>query len=692
MRHPRSSLASSLRAAAESLCGVVVAQNRWPRKINLCVCRLSLYYRSALLICDLPVAHSIRRCRHVSALDDLKAAVAARQDVAAELRAAANQSEQIAQEAREASKAADYAEYVAKSRRHNAELRELGEIRKLRDAEYKDQAANAQAAVKSAEDAENVVAELERTWPPSLGPFPERNPKSARPGSPDEVAVTDTDYAPAVFEALFKNFYSLQDPELTWLEIATRLLTYCYEYRPSASSWVGHDQAKAGRTIYEVELTAATELFDIDRDFFPTQPGDRLKSKLLPSAFATYDHVSALEKVAFEALAASPFKDTRLSLALVARGLAGAIDNLAGSTFIEWFRRNGELTIAEGKPHPVCSHDPSRWLGEQKANTNPAKHPGRELTCTPSLRIAIGPFDYDYILDFNLWNQLGLLGSGPHGLVMAAAQPNLDGGEFHMEYETPPATWGTTPATWYANHGPDDTQLQIDRITRLVDGARAKHAQLIVLPEYAVSDPVYDALEKWLFNATDVLILCAGVSIPDANHYVKNLAWLSVGTPGIRRRVSKSFHAKTSGASLGTIGERILADNKVRIFISQEWSLCVLICIETLDSAIIDELAKIGVNILLVPSMSEKTNGMVGEISELCYKSQAFVAMANGPANWTGSDDLRCEAFFAGPYAKARWSWSKNRAIGAKTPPSDIAYWVFGAASARVTCVQLPSK
>ena len=634
----------------------------------------------------------------MNALDDLKAAVGARQDLAADLRAAANQSKQRAQEAHDASHAADHARLIARAQRlkgvdiPDAKLHELDECRTLRSVEYKKYEENAQAAVKAAEDAENVVAELELTWRPSLGPFPKWDPQSARPVSPDEIALTNIDYAPAVFETLFKGLYLLPDPELTWLEIATQLLTYCYEYRPSTSSWVGHDQAEARRTIFEVELTAATELFDIDRDFFPTQPGDPLKSKLLPSAFATYDHVSALEKMASDALAASPFKDTRLSRALVARGLAGAIDNLAGSTFIEWFRRYGELTIAEGKPHPVCGHDPSRWLVKQKANTNPAKYPGRELTCTPSLRIAIGPFDYEYILDFNLWNQLGLLGSGPHGLVMAAAQPNLDGCEFHMEYETPPATWGTTPATWYANHGPDDTQLQVDRITRLVDGARAKHAQLIVLPEYAVSDPVYQELEKSVFNATDFLILCAGVSIPDSDHYVKNLAWLSVSTPGIRRRVSKSFHAKTSGASLGTIGERIRADNEVRIFISQQWSLCVLICIETLDGAIIDELAKIGVNLLLVPSMSEKTNAMVGEISELCYKSQAFVAMANGPANWTGSDNLRCEAFFAGPYAKATWSWSKSRAIGAKTPPSDIAYWVYRADSARVNCTQLPSQ
>jgi hypothetical protein len=504
--------------------------------------------------------------------------------------------------------------------------------------------------------------------------------------------MNDIDYAPAVFEALFTELYSLKDSDLTWLGIATRLLTFCYEYRPFPSSWVGHDQAETRRTVYNVELSAVAELIAVDRDFFPAQSGDPLHSKPLPSAFATHGHVSALKKAANDALAVSPFSDTRLSRALVARGLAGAIDNLAGSTFMEWFRRDGELTIEEGKPHPVFSHDPSPWLGQEKPNTNPAKYPRRELSRTRRLRIATGPLDYSYVLDFNLWNRLALLGSSPEGLVMAAVQPNLSGEEFCMKWETPPSQPNNTPA-WYANHGPNDALLQVDRITRLVDEARAEHAQVVILPEYAVSGPVFDALEKSsLLDSSAFMVFCAGVTIPDTDDYVKNQAWLRVSTPGVGRQYAVHFHAKTSGASLGPVDERIRAATEVRVFLSQRWSLCVLICIETLDSAIIDQLAKIGVNLLLVPSMSEKTNTMISKISNLSTDSQAFVAMANGPASWPGSDDLRCEAFFAGPYAKGPWSWSESRAIGAKTPPSDIAFWLFHAAGPNVTCTQLPSK
>ena len=104
-----------------------------------------------------------------------------------------------------------------------------------------------------------------------------------------EVTMNPIDYAPAVFEKLFEDLYSLQDSELTWLEIATRLLTYCHQYRPSAASWVGHDHALARRTIFEVASNAAAELFDLDRGFFPPQskPADPLMSKIIPSAFAT---------------------------------------------------------------------------------------------------------------------------------------------------------------------------------------------------------------------------------------------------------------------------------------------------------------------------------------------------------------------------------------------------------------------
>jgi hypothetical protein len=128
----------------------------------------------------------------------------------------------------------------------------------------------------------------------------------------------------------------------------------------------------------------------------------------------------------------------------------------------------------------------------------------------------------------------------------------------------------------------------------------------------------------------------------------------------------------------------------VRVFLSQQWNLCVLICIETLSNEMLTQLAELGTNVVLVPAMSAKTNTMTDKMSTLCSDSQAFVAMANGPASWPTLDDQRYEVFFGGPYAVSPRHWGRNRARGGREPKA-IAVWEFSSARRSVSLTQLPS-
>jgi hypothetical protein len=123
----------------------------------------------------------------------------------------------------------------------------------------------------------------------------------------------------------------------------------------------------------------------------------------------------------------------------------------------------------------------------------------------------------------------------------------------------------------------------------------------------------------------------------------------------------------------------------VRVFVSEEWSLCVLICVEVLATEIVDQLAKIGSNLVLVPAMSARTKSMADKVSDLCTDSQAFVVMANGPADWLGMNPTsRCEAFFAGPYESSPSQWCLTVA-DPKRDPKLIATWVFSASQQTVS-------
>jgi hypothetical protein len=115
----------------------------------------------------------------------------------------------------------------------------------------------------------------------------------------------------------------------------------------------------------------------------------------------------------------------------------------------------------------------------------------------------------------------------------------------------------------------------------------------------------------------------------------------------------------------------------------------VLICLEALSDEIINQLADIGTNLVLVPAMSAKTASMVGVVSALCARSQAFIVMANGPRSWSFSqlpvdDPSRCEAFFAGPYEGWPSSWCLPSG-GGQRRPDRIALWLFRAAKRAVS-------
>lgn len=491
---------------------------------------------------------------------------------------------------------------------------------------------------------------------------------------------------------------ALEGENPRWLDIAALLLTFCHDFAPPPDAW-RLLQFEPWSTILRIEVSVGDELLAIDR------AAGRVVSSCAPR-----DHLRVLCDAAKRELNPAPFRDAQLSRAVVARALAGAIDNTYGETYLEWFKIFDEVTITKGKPYPVCSHDPKPWLNGHGANTKPENQPSRDLEGTPRLRIATGPLRFKFVLDFKFWGQLNLLGSR-NGLAIAAVRPNLDPSEFDVRF--PPAAARFT----YENRGPKDVAQQVDRIMRLVDEATAQDADVVLVPEYAVSEAVRIALVQRLkTSATVPIVFCAGMARGPDSGYINNEAWLLVTTPGIKPVSSAHFHAKTFRAKLVwrkaeaepllgkvqtelnlgkdkdkvVLEERISIASEVRVFVSQQWSLSVLICIEAMAREIIEQLALIGTNLLLVPAMSEKTADMVDTINRLCFDSQAFVAMANGPASWPGATTAsRCEAFFGGPYAATPSSWTAPLAVETRRA-DEIAAWVFKAAQQTVTSHPLP--
>jgi hypothetical protein len=442
------------------------------------------------------------------------------------------------------------------------------------------------------------------------------------------------------FTRLLDSIVELVDIDATWFRVATELLRFVAENMPAASSWNGLPGNEPDARVLLISGVARKALKEIATNV-PEE------GKL---SFATKQERETLRAVAIEQLADAPF-DESMNVAATALGLAEAIDGLTGHTFMPWYKGEGELMVGTGTVYPIRELDPGQWLGDHAPSTRRSRLPTRQLISTGCLGVATDDVArYSFVLDFRYWDILSELG-GSGELIAAVGQPNADLDEFDVELDhTPPPT--------YANHGPKDHKSQARLVHALIDASGKEKAEILVLPEYGLASPSKKLVEKELASIGKMpRLVVSGVSSgTDAQGYIINDAIMMISTNGKPRiiNVARKIHpAKVAGFT-----ERVRRSSEVRLLLTDQWTIATIICFDGMDEDIIAQLAALGVNLLLVPSLSPKTAAMIGIAMSLCTRSQAFVVMATGPARWeskalgiTSPPDLRWEAGFGGPYA-----------------------------------------
>ena len=76
---------------------------------------------------------------------------------------------------------------------------------------------------------------------------------------------------------------------------------------------------------------------------------------------------------------------------------------------------------------------------------------------------------------------------------------------------------------------------------------------------------------------------------------------------------------------------------QLRVYVSADgWHLAIAICRDLLNPHAVHALAEAGVNLALVPAMSETLVAFGGPVAQLVGAAQAFVAVANNPADFSG--------------------------------------------------------
>ena len=329
------------------------------------------------------------------------------------------------------------------------------------------------------------------------------------------------------------------------------------------------------------------------------------------------------------ALAAALTADDGLPAVAVAWLLAELLDERYCHSFRESFRRRSPYQPGVGDPIPLDSPD-LRNVTAMPATSPPWRLANR-LDETRHVRLA-GEWatQFRVIFDYSLAREL--TGIIDRDTVVATCHPNRTLADFHFPVD---ASGRTFPVR------PKDENKQHQEIDRLIGAAVANGASVVLLPELCVTESLAARLQGWTCRAGGPRMLVAGSYPHDDEH------------DGAPRRRNTAVAYLRGVASPLTQDKHSPADRPVkediqpqgwpqlRVHVSDDgWHLVLAICRDLLNPHAVHALTEAGANLLLVPAMSETLVAFGGPVANLVGSGQAFVAVANNPANFSEQTDL----------------------------------------------------
>ena len=316
---------------------------------------------------------------------------------------------------------------------------------------------------------------------------------------------------------------------------------------------------------------------------------------------------------------------------LIARGLAELIDERYNHTFADWFRQHSPYQPGVGDPVPLDSPD-LRPVVAMRATSPPWRlaHP---LDETRHVRLA-GDWAVQFrvVFDYSLFDTLA--GMITADTVVATCHPNRGLDEFDLSRGTNQRRFPVRPRDL------DRQRLEIDQV---VAQATTAGASIVVLPELCVTEELATGLREWVQRPDGPRVLVAGsyhreAPVGDESRARRSntaIAW-------VRRHDRPLTHDKYSPADR-PVTEDIQPDGwpELRVYVTADgWHLTIAICRDLLNPQATNALSEAGVNLLLVPAMSETLVPFGGPVAHLVGTRQALVAVANNPGEWPDAATL----------------------------------------------------
>jgi 8-oxo-dGTP pyrophosphatase MutT (NUDIX family) len=319
---------------------------------------------------------------------------------------------------------------------------------------------------------------------------------------------------------------------------------------------------------------------------------------------------------------------------VVARGLAELLDEHYGHSFTESFRRRSPYQPSVGDPIPLDNPDLRRITALPA--TSPPWRLANRLDETRRIRLA-GEWatQYQVIFDYSIADALtGLIDKET---VIATCHPNRSLAEIAFPRNTNGRSFPVHPVH------PEQQRREIDRLLeRAVDAG----ASVIVLPELCVTESLARQLQAWTERPAGPRLLVAG-----SYHHADNTPEADGQNASTRRRNTAVAFVRGVATAL-TYDKHSPADRPVvediqpegwprlPVYVSSDgWHLMITICRDLLNPHAVHALTEAGVNLALVPAMSESLVAFGGPVAHLVGSGQALVAVANNPADFSEPAD-----------------------------------------------------
>jgi len=311
---------------------------------------------------------------------------------------------------------------------------------------------------------------------------------------------------------------------------------------------------------------------------------------------------------------------------VIAHALAELLDVRFGHVFTDWFRQRSPYQPTVGDPIPLDSPDLRRIT--TLPPTAPPWRLANRLDETRRVRLAgAWTTQFRVVFDYSVFDTLaGVIGEDA---VIATGHPNRNLGELSLPGDRRQPAFPV---------GPVDVAGQRARIDELLAIAAAEGASVVVLPELSVTEELAADLAGWVRRPGPLRLLVAGSyhhtdGDGGARRSNRALAW-------VRGHRDALVHDKHSPADQ-PVAEDITPTGwpELRVYVTADgWHLVIAVCRDLLNPQAVHALTEAGANLVLAPAMSETLVAFGGPVAQLVGTTQAVVAVANNPADWSDPD------------------------------------------------------